>query len=164
MILKFLKERRYLLQEACRTLGNERQLEICIEEIAELINVLMLDIIDEFDYIHTTEEVVDVIISMKMIELIGGIQLPKKMELDVVKKKMKLFTLISQLSKAQQNISKYIRHGVIAKDKLIQALSLMDSSVKSIIEMCNIKKKDIAKIETLKFKRLQDRVRSKELK
>lgn len=158
------KERKYLLQEANRTLGNERQLTIAIEEIAELINVLSLDIIDEFDYLHTVEEVVDVLIAMRTIELIEGIQLPKKTELDVGKKKMKVLTYYSQLSKAQQYISKYIRHGVIAKDKLVQALGLLDSSTKGIIAMCNIKKKDIINIETLKYKRLQDRLKSKELK
>lgn len=158
------KERRYLLQDAIRILGTERQLEMVIEEIAELINVLSLNILDGFDYLHTVEEVTDVIISMKKVAIIADTQIPKNNELDIGKKKMKVFTWYAQLSKAQQYISKYIRNGCVARDKLITALHLMESSIDGIIEFCNIHKKDIAKVETLKYKRLQDKIKNKELK
>lgn len=158
------KERKYLLQSSINILGVERQLEMAIEEIAELINVLSLNILGQFDYIHTAEEIVDVMISTKKISLIVNTPIPRNLELDVGKQKMKLFTWYSQLSKAQQYISKYIRNGCVAKEKLILAMNLMESSTTGIIKFCNISKKDISRIETLKYKRLYDKIRNRELK
>lgn len=158
------KEKKYLAQEAIDILGAERQLTLCIEEIAELMNVLSTNILEGFNYMHTAEEVTDVLIAMKSIAMIAGVPVPKNNELNIGKKKMKIFTWYSQLSKAQQYISKYIRHGSLAKDKIITALNLLESATHGIIEFCGIHKRDISKIEALKFKRLKDRIRNKELK
>lgn len=158
------KERKYLLQEAIRTLGTERQLEIAVEEIAELINVISSNILDGFDYMHTAEEITDVLIAMRAVAIIANAPVPKNKELDIGKKKMKVFGWYAQLSKAQQYITKYIRHGAVSRDKLLLAMNLMESATCSIIEFCDIQKKDISRIEALKYKRLQDRIRNKEVK
>lgn len=159
------KEKRYLLQRAIETLGEEKQLVIGMEEISELINVMSTNILEGFNYIHTAEEVADVRIHMKVLAIIGDIPLPKSnKELNIGKKKMKLFTWYAQLSKAQQYISKYIRNGALSKDKLVVALQLIDSATTDIIAFCGIHKRDISKIENLKYKRLQDRLRNTSVK
>lgn len=157
------KERKYLLREAINTAGERTQLIIANEEISELMNVLSDNILHEFDYLHTAEEVTDVLISMKMIAMIADVQLPKNStRIPMAKQKLKIFSWYSNLTKAQQYISKYMRHGSVSKDKLVLALHILDDMTYEIIEFCKISKKDIAKIETLKMKRLQDRLRHRD--
>lgn len=167
------KEKRKLILEAKKVLGEDKQIVMVIEEIAELINAVSSDINNDFDYYHTAEEVTDVIIMANSLEAITGIKMPKLKNDKPSKKSIKIFMYIEQLSKAQQNLSKYIRHkpssskekiSKVAQDKVIQAMQLMLSAANGIAAICNIKRKDINRIMNIKYKRLSDRIKHKDVK
>lgn len=160
--LKFTRtHKKMLIASAYETLGYETYLSICMEEMAELIEVVSDNISDKVDYIHTAEEIVDVMISIEIIKVIFGI---KDNELDKIdKKKVKsknkvIFKSIATLSKSQQIISKNIRGKNDADAKIIPMLNNLNETLYDIISLFKIKRKDLDKIELLKFDRLNTRL------
>ena len=159
------KEKKYIMQETVRILGLSKELTNAIEEISELINVLSSNILGEYNKLNTAEEVVDVIISIRLIELATGIYPSNtEMESEFDGTKIKTFEYFYKLSKAQQYISKYIRYGSLAKNRLSNALFLMQETVEDIITSFSLNDDILNKIELLKYKRIQDKIKYNNLK
>lgn len=164
--LKYPKKKRLeLLEDAIYVLGKNASLTICMEEVAELIDVIAGNVVDKVDYIHTAEEIADVLISVEYMKLIYGIS---KEEIDDVKKtKMKkkniaLCTIIT-LANAQQTISKTIRRKSDSYHKIVPMVQSIIDCAEASIKLFKIKKKDIARIQLLKYKRLEERLINGEL-
>ena len=157
-ILYSKKEKRTLREKSLGTLGVQYQLVICMEEIAELIDVISSNINDKFDYIHTAEELVDVKICTDYIMQIYGIKESerKKSKRKITKKTYMLS--VGDLSKAQMKISKLIRYKDGAEDNLIDIIEYMLNSVEELTTLFKIKRKDANKIENLKYARLEQRL------
>ena len=156
------KQKKEILSCSYMEMGETRYLIICMEEIAELIDVASESINSKCDYIHLAEEIVDVMISIEIMKVIFGIKDSELTKIDKKKSKKnsRLISSIQNLSKAQQNISKYLRYGEEAESKIIPALNMMNESVYYISDIFKIKNKDIDKIQNLKYKRLEERIKS----
>ena len=151
------KQQQRLIEEACDEIGEHTYLTICMEEIAELMEVIGDNKINKLDYYHTAEEITDVIISSEIIMVVCNIQEKEIGKTHKYKKNVDM-TSVRNLSKAQQNISKYIRWHNSGFDKVIQAVELMNDTVASLIDHYHIKKKDVAKLRNIKFRRLEERL------
>ena len=68
------------------------------------------------------------------------------------------FSSIVALSKSQQIISKTIRRKPDSFNKVIPMLESLSETVNSLIKLFKIKRKDINRIQLLKYKRLEDRI------
>lgn len=153
------KQERELTMSALNMLGEDKYLTICIEELAELNEVITSNTLSKVDYIHTVEEIVDVMFCMDVIKLICGLsnsQLKKKSS--KIKKKNVLITSVRNIAKSQQNISKYIRWKKDGYDKAVDALNLLNETIPVLIDFFKIKKKDLEKMRNIKIKRLEERV------
>lgn len=151
------KIQKHLIEGACDELGDQTYLTICMEEIAELLELVGENKLGKLDYYHTAEEITDVIISSEIIMVICNIRNKDISKAHKFKKNVEM-TAVTNLSRAQQNISKYIRWHNAGFDKIEQAVELMNDTVASLIDFYKIKKKDIAKIRNLKFQRLEERI------
>lgn len=155
------KEKTKSIQTALDTLGKSTYLMLVMEEIGELIEVVSDNMLGKASYYHTAEEITDALISTEILTVIYNI---KDKKIDKVKKshakrkKSVLFQSIKDLSKAQQDISKTVRAKDADTVKIIHAINLINETCENLIHIFKIKKKDIAKIEKLKFKRLKDRI------
>jgi hypothetical protein len=74
------------------------------------------------------------------------------------KKNSVIIESIQNLSKAQQCISKFIRKSDNASDKVLLAINNMNDAMITLASIFKIKKKDMDKIEAIKYKRLEERV------
>ena len=160
--LKYGKKRKKEInRDVANAIGHEKYLVICMEEIGELIDVVSLNVYDNVDYIHTAEELADVLVCIDAMKTMNRI---KDKDLDKVckkqKKKVSIFECISNLAKSQQAISKNIR-GKDNGSKFIPTINLLNETIENLIFIYKIKKKDIEKIEALKYKRLEDRIKNK---
>lgn len=155
------KEKKELIEQALKIMGDTKYLVICMEEISELIEVISDNINNKIDYIHTAEEIVDVKICieiMKQIFYISDSKLEKVNKKKLKKNKSVVFTSLTTLSKAQQNISKCIRNKNGSDDKIISTLNNLNETVCQLILLFKIKEKDLSKIELLKYNRLEERI------
>lgn len=153
------KQERELTMSALNMLGEDKYLTICIEELAELNEVITSNTLSKVDYIHTVEEITDVMFCMDVIKLICGVsnsQLKKKSS--KIKKKNVLITSVRNIAKSQQNVSKYIRWKKDGYDKAVDALNLLNETIPVLIDFFKIKKKDLEKMRNIKIKRLEERV------
>lgn len=157
------KEKNMLVRKGIRILGKDMYLTICMEEISELIDVSTENLYNKINYIHTAEELADVYVSMRIIKNIYNIKDNKLDKIDKSKAKPnKLFRSISDLSKAQQILSKNIR-GKDKGEKILKSLNLINEACEDIISIFKIKKKDINRIEALKYQRLEERIDNRTL-
>lgn len=153
------KQERELIMGALNMLGEDKYLTICIEELSELNEVITSNTLSKVNYIHTAEEIVDVMISTNIIKLVCGVsnsQLKKKSP--KIKKKNVLMTSVHNIAKSQQNVSKYIRWKKDGYDKVIDALNLLNETIPILIDFFKIKKKDLEKMRNIKLKRLEERL------
>lgn len=99
---------------------------ICSEEIAELIEQLSNR---NKNTKYIAEEVCDVIISIKRIELMLNIRLKNNLNL----KSTNNYEYIRLLSKMQKCLSKYFRNNFIYNDVFLRQLELTKAVVRSLI-------------------------------
>ena len=158
------KHRESLINDAHDILGTDRYLMLCVEEIAELINAIVNNEKD-VNYIHTAEEIADVRNSINIILTICDIKSSKIGKIDTKRrsKKQTKLSILNNLSKAQQNISKFVRCRKDCDDKLLSALNMMSKACYDAEILYKIKRKDIEKIENIKFERLWNRLNNGEL-
>lgn len=158
------KDKDRILRESISKLSKEQYLVICMEEISELTEVISNNICKKTDYIHTAEELVDVIYVSKAMQIIFDI---KNKDLYKIKKKHDnknvAISSISTLSKCQQNISKFLR-GKRPAEKMVNTVSALNDTVDTLIKLFNIKKKDMNKIELLKYHRQEIRIKNNDIK
>lgn len=160
------KEKKKIINRCRKVLGDSVYLSICMEEIAELINVISDSIDGNMDYIHITEELVDTMYAKDI--LINICNIPHN-KINKIKKRKEIkksvaVTTIRDLSKAQQNISKYARHKNDGYDKVVSAVNIMNEAIINVQSLYRIKKSDISKIETLKYMRNEERLANGTLK
>lgn len=155
------KRQKELIEKQLKLIGSDRYLSLCMEEIAELNNVITNNILYDPDYIHTVEEIVDVLICVDVIKIVSMCKdksIKKNKHENRIMKDEKLYS-IHILSNAQFNISKYIRYNNL--DRAASAISYMLEATSILIDYYRIKNKDIDRIRNLKFKRLEDRLNNK---
>lgn len=159
--LKYGKKRKKEInRDVSKALGKNGYLVICMEEIGELIDVISLNVYDEIDYIHTAEELSDVLVCINAIKVMYRIKDKDLKSVNKKKRKVSIFSCISNLAKSQQMISKNIR-GKDNGQKIIPTIDLLNQTVEDLINLYKIKKKDIEKIEALKYQRLEERLKNK---
>lgn len=153
------KQRASLINDAHDIIGTTKYLMVCVEEIAELIEVIINNN-KHINYIHTAEEIADVRISINIILVICDIKSSKIGKIDTKKKSKKqtISNMLNNLSKSQQYISKYVRCRKDGDEKLVSALSMMAKACYDAETIYKIKKKDIEKIENIKYERLLNRL------
>lgn len=160
------REIRKIIDNGVKILGKEKYLVICMEEISELIDVISENVTKKKDYIHTTEELVDVMICVNIIKSIYDI---KNCKLDKVnkdrkiKKKNVVFTSIKVLAKSQQILSKCIRGRSSADGKIVDVVNSLNVTLYDLKKLFKIKEKDIDKMMYIKINRLNDRIKSNTL-
>ena len=159
--LKYGKKRkREINRDVFKALGRDRCLVICMEEIGELIDVISLNVYDKVDYIHTAEELSDVLVWINAMTVMYKIKDKDLEKVNKKKRNVSIFTCISELAKSQQMISKNIR-GKDDGKKIVIAVNMLNQTVEDLINIYKIKKKDITKIEALKYQRLEERLKNK---
>lgn len=159
--LKYGKKRkREINRDVSKALGRDRYLVICMEEIGELIDVISLNVYDKVDYIHTAEELSDVLVCINAMTVMYKIKDKDLEKVNKKKRNVSIFACISELAKSQQMISKNIR-GKDDGKKIVIAVNMLNQTVEDLINIYKIKKKDITKIEALKYQRLEERLKNK---
>ena len=160
------KERIKILKNAIDTIGRQSVLVISMEELSELVEVVSENIDKKVDYLHTLEEVVDVMICSEYLKIIYSIKESKLNKIDKKSKvkKSKIVSAIRLLSKSSQYISKCIRHGKNASDKALDAVNMINEGIWDLKSLFKIKQKDIDKMVSIKMYRLDDRLKSKDIK
>jgi hypothetical protein len=165
--LKYTKSMKcFARRNALNILGRDTYLVLCIEELGELVEVVATNAMNKTEYIHTAEELVDVYICMDIMKTIYGIsdkQLDKLDKHHVKASKSIVLSSIADLSNMQQIISKTIRAKSEAKrskafDKILPQMNIIYKDLYIISKYFNIKKKDINRIEALKYQRLVQRI------
>lgn len=161
-----MEERVKIREEILGFLGLERLLSNTIEEIAELINILSKNVMTAHcNFLHAAEEVVDVMSMTTIIKQTGIVAIDHQIEEPFTKSvSIELMEWIDHLSRAQQYISKYIRYRKHAMDKIETALFLLDMTTAQVIERYHISLSLIKKIETLKYKRLKDKLKENNIR
>lgn len=159
------KEKTHLIYEGIRNAGATIDLIICLEEYSELINVLASNLLLQFDYLHTLEEVEDVRLTSRYIIAICGIkqhELENDLTVHPYKKQDhgEIIDFIRHLSKYQQNLTKYLRRYSNSRMNLITTINHSNRTLDDIIEFYHIDRNDLEKMENLKFKRLQDKLKN----
>jgi hypothetical protein len=154
------KQKMELIADMYSFIGEDLYLVLCMEEIAELIEVTSDCTNNKIDYIHMAEELVDVKISIACMLFIFNLKESDLSKVDKRKKKKNsvIIESIQNLSKAQQCISKFIRKSDNASDKVLLAINNMNDAMITLASIFKIKKKDMDKIEAIKYKRLEERV------
>ena len=151
------KERKKLIEIEESILGETRCLTIVMEELAELNEVISSNTLNKVDYIHTAEEIADVIICAEIVQSVCGVA-PKELTKPSKIKKHVLIASVRNISKAQQDISKYIRYHKDSYNKVIEAVNLINDTIPALISLFKIKKKDVSKIVNIKVKRREERI------
>ena len=151
------RERKNGIRAAAEILGYDKYLVIAMEEMAELSEVITSNALTKVDYIHTAEEIADVMIAAEIIQCICDIPTKELKKPNRIKKHV-LITSVRNLSKAQQNISKYIRWHKNGYSKAVEALNLINNTIPGLMSLFKIKKKDISKIMDIKAERLRQRM------
>ena len=161
-----MEERAKIREEILESFGLERLLSSTIEEIAELINILSKNVMTvHCDFLHTAEEVADVMLMTTIIKQTGIVAIDHHIEEPSTKLvSIELMEWIDCLSRAQQYISKYIRFRKYAMDKIETALFLLDTTTTQVIERYHISMSLIKKIETLKYKRWKDKLKESNIR
>lgn len=159
------KEQYKLIEIARKAMGSNTYLSLCMEEIAELVEVIVqsyynINTLKKLDYFHIAEEIADVEIGTMIISHIVNKSELKTDKVKIDKKDSfvswsKVCDVISNLSKSQQYISKYIRKKSGSKEKIQKAIIMMLESTAKIKLIYNIDEKDIKKIKKLKFNRMK---------
>lgn len=154
------KQKKELIEQVYSVLGETTYLTICNEEMSELIEVTTEAINNKVDYIHMAEELVDVEICTNVLKVLFNIKDSELEKVDKKKKKKKsvIINSIMILTKSQQNISKIIREKDGARDKIKSTIENMNEATVILQDIFKIKRKDMDKIEALKYKRLEDRI------
>lgn len=152
------KQKKALREKSLNALGINYQLVICMEEIAELIDVVSSNINEKVDYVHTAEELVDVKICADYIMHIYDMKEPSIKHGKRKNNKKTYLGSIGNLSHAQMKISKLIRYKNGAENYLYDIVENMLNSVEELATLFKIKKKDLNKIENLKYARLEQRL------
>ena len=143
--------------------GNTHCLVITIEEIGELINVISENVVEKTDYLHTVEEITDVILSLEYCKQIAHIKdFELETEITISVKKHRMMTYIKILSETQQSITKFIRRATKSRQRLIQSMIKIYSIIDELIEFYSIDLIDIEKMKQLKINRMRDRLDNNE--
>ena len=155
------KKKKELLTASIDDAGKTHILIMAMEEIAELIEVLARNASsNKINYIHTVEEIVDVRVMIEYMKIIFDV---KDSDIkDKVKKNNKkngIFSSISSLSLSQQIISKYLRRRDYAYKRCIKMIPELNNTVNDIISIFKVKKKDMEKIESIKYRRIEERLK-----
>ena len=153
------KQEKDLISTSLHILGDDKYMTIFIEELAELNEVISSNTLSKVDYIHTVEEIADVMYCMNVFKFICGIPNGQKTKkIPKVKKKNVLITSMRNISKSQQNVSKYIRYERCAYDKALDAVDLVNETIPTLIDFFKIKKKDLEKMRNIKLRRVEERI------
>ena len=159
---KFSKKKmRELLCDSVAHSGVIHILVMSMEEISELIDVIARNG-KKIDYIHTTEEIVDVKIMIEYMKVIFSLK-DDDMKFKGKKKKLGQMDYIINLCSCQKDISKYLRRSNMKKrcEKMVPVLNYITDE---LIDYYKIKKKDIEKIQAIKLTRLEDRLLHNEIR
>lgn len=157
-------EKMKLLRTSLKMRGRDIILMMCMEEISELIEVISNNISNGVNYIHTAEEIVDVHIMIEYIKIICKVKQSDLSKIKIDRKKQSRSIVISSiktLSKCNQLISKIGRRKEGANDKAALLISNIESTLRELKRIFKIRKKDIEKIELLKYHRLEKRIENK---
>ena len=147
-----------IIQKECELLGNDISLTICMEELAELIEVLMeYNIRGRLDKLHLKEEINDCYISILRLQSVFNIS-PENICMD-----KNIYTnnivdnCVLNLTTAITKISKCIRKKVNAEIKALSIINLIQESLVNINHHFNIKLDELKPILYLKVKRSEER-------
>lgn len=165
--LKYTKKDKIrLIKKSLSQIGAEEYIVIAMEEMAELNDVILENTMGKFDYIHTTEEIVDVLFCVDMLKIVFNIKekdLKKIKKSDVKASKKVLLKSVQTLAKSQQVLSKTIRHrdrdNKKLQEKVIPVINNLNQMTAELCHMYDIRNKDIKSIEDLKIWRLEKRTK-----
>lgn len=153
------KKRQAIIDDAISILGIERAMMLCIEEISELIDVIVVNMTDKIDYLHTVEEIADVKFSAQYIKTICNID---DKDIKPYKKKKtnknRIFAIISSLAHTQQMINKYLRGKKDRHEKIINAYNKLIADIIILEKFFKIKDKDVEKMMNIKIHRTEERI------
>ena len=160
------KDKKRLIQRSLEQIGASEYTVICMEEMAELNDVIIENTTSKFDYIHTAEEIVDVMFCIEVLKVIFDVKekdIKKIKKRDNKGKKKVVLKSIQTLSQSQQVLSKTIRHRNRDKKKLLEKIIPVINDLNQITsELCTLYKirtKDLDAIESLKLWRLEKRIK-----
>lgn len=119
-----------LIRETNKIYNTTQNIIICIEEISELIEQLTKK---EKDIDHLAEEVCDVLICIKRLEVMLGIRLSNTMYI-----KFNKFESIKHLSLMQKSLSKFYRNKFIYNKVFTENLECTKATLRSIIRYYHI--------------------------
>jgi hypothetical protein len=156
------KKKRELLARSIDDAGKTHILIMAMEEISELIEVLATNAsASKINYVHTAEEIVDVKIMIEYMKIIFSVKDSDIKDVKTKKpsKKNPIFNSIASLTLYQQMISKYLRRRDYAFKRCAKMIPEMNVSICEIISLFKIKKKDMDKIESLKYQRIEERLK-----
>ena len=160
------KDRMACIKKSLSQIGSIEYLIICMEEIAELTDVIMGNTLNKVDYIHTAEEIVDVKFATDILKVIYKIKekdLKKVKKSDSKGKDKIIVRSIQTLAQSQQGISKAVRwkdreSEKTIKEKIIGIINDLNTTMADLESIYKIKNKDIEAIEKLKTWRLKKRI------
>lgn len=157
-----------VILDYCVNNGPEKSLSICMEECAELIDVISeYQITGRLDKVHLTEEIVDCMISISMLEFLLHMK-SKGTDYNIISKHenrdISPNICIRNLSNAIINISKIIRNKSDSEKTIYKTTDLIAESVENILLYFNIDTSDdgdhidmIKKIFMFKIQRMKER-------
>lgn len=150
-----------IIKTECKVFDTKVELSMCMEEFAELIEVITDNIIRErIDYIHLKEEMSDCYICIDKLRIIFGIS---NSDIDIPGKNHVygstnlLNNCIFNLSVCIQKLSKCIREKSNANTKMIGVINTINETLYNLEKYYKIDSEDILKITQLKIKRMNDR-------
>lgn len=162
-----IKQKTAINKSAIRILGRDKCLYTTIEEMAELINIISINTLDKFDYLHTLEETVDVYMAMHFIRdcchitkiNISDYTNRKKGLYDKINPKKRIFSYLKILSQCQQDVTKYLRGGTNSDIKLIETVIMLDIVTTDIRNFYHLKEEDFDHMLNIKYSRIDDKIR-----
>lgn len=144
-----------ILTKECELNGKSHQITVCMEEFAELIEVICENIIKgRVDIIHLKEELVDCAIALEYLKIIFNIG-DINVEDNLYDKDNCLNNCILNLSSCITKLSKCIREKVNAHTKIVSVYTTILETIDNIQKFYNISEEDsdIVKISNLKIER-----------
>ena len=155
------KEMKTILTKSINQSGIIHILVMSMEEISELIDVIAKNS-KKVNYIHTAEEIVDVLIMAEYMKIIFSVK-EEDMKYKGKKKKLSQMDYIINLCSCQKDISKFLRRNNMRK-RCERSIPLLEYMANDIAKYYNIKKKDLDKIRSIKLERVMDRLMNNDIR
>lgn len=149
-----------ILKERCKLFDRQVLLTICMEEFAELIEVITEnEIKGRIDFVHLKEEIVDCYICLMTLGVLFDTDYRSDMNAKYSKYRSSnlLNNCIQNLSVGIITISKCIREKDNAEMKIVSLINLITESLINIQSFYHITHDTLEDIFQLKFKRLEER-------